>query len=203
MLDLNISKGPSSPLPLVACGLAALLLSLHFRCCRCFWNHLHPTIGCWEGVPNSAQVSIIPPHSLSLALSVYVAQHTYRGSDLTNWTRNFEAHPLFLTVNCLETNYPATEPPWTVLVGLGKPVSSHLSLNTDRPFTTRHPRHHRRQHSQVEIFGHNSSYVHMLWQLDNFKFMTYSYESLFGPSYTPALLLDSFKHVGADNGIAI
>ncbi|KHE87142.1 hypothetical protein GE21DRAFT_1282017 [Neurospora crassa] len=100
-------------------------------------------------------------------------------------------------------NYPATEPPWTVLVGLGKPVSSHLSLNTDRPFTTRHPRHHRRQHSQVEIFGHNSSYVHMLWQLDNFKFMTYSYESLFGPSYTPALLLDSFKHVGADNGIAI
>ncbi|KAL0470899.1 hypothetical protein QR685DRAFT_267424 [Neurospora intermedia] len=104
MLDLNISKGPSSPLPLVAWGLAALLLSLDFRCCRCFWNHLHPTIGCWEGVPNSAQVSIIPPHSLSLALSVYVAQHTYRGPDLTNWTRNFEAqNTLFLTVNCLET----------------------------------------------------------------------------------------------------
>lgn len=47
MLDLNISNGPSSPLPLGRLWVSGLLLSLDFRCCRCFWNHPHPTIRCW------------------------------------------------------------------------------------------------------------------------------------------------------------
>ena len=66
MLDLNISNGPSSPLPLGRLWVSGLLLSLDFRCCRCFWNHPHPTIRCLN--------SIIPPHS-SLSFGVYVAQH--------------------------------------------------------------------------------------------------------------------------------
>ncbi|KAK3345341.1 hypothetical protein B0H65DRAFT_203198 [Neurospora tetraspora] len=96
MLDLNISNGPSSPLPLGRLWVSGLLLSLDFRCCRCFWNHPHPTIRCCQ---QRASFPLIH-HGHSV---FYVAQHIddrIRGPELTK-------HPISrFTLSFLDCQLP-------------------------------------------------------------------------------------------------